>query len=463
MTGLVNFFGGWNRGIKGTEANPLVAREIDSRGVALVITLLLLLLMSVLGLAAVLSTSSDAMINGYYGNARGSFYAADAGLNIARQAMQTEANSLIATTWNSGSWTSCTTGTSTGPLSTASGSAGAAGQMISAISQYANTTYLSGPMLTSGAGAAANSWGESFSISNTGATSPYPIQLHANNPTVNCIDGFPTQYTYQFDYTLTSVGTAAGVGSATVAENGSIFVNVIAPAGVVPENISFSSFGAYIGSSPPCQSSSYVPGTISGPTFVDATVGCGTGVTHCGSWNFGTSGSYIFTDPVNQTGPQFSYNISGCNLSTAASYSKNGTTIAPNFESGYNLAQSPIQIPSNDFSQRWAVLDGHGCGVSEGGGSCTAVPPVLPPAPTPQQMNSFGLQNVNQNNAASQPYASVSGSTYTPATAGVFLPYTCSGSTCTLSPTAGGIWVEGSGSGLSTSVQLSTTNGSGGV
>jgi len=463
MTGLRNFSNGWERNITRALANSKAGGNPDNRGVALVITLLLLFLMSVLGLAAVLSTSSDLMINGYYGNARGSFYAADAGLNIARQTMETQVNSLIPTTWNSASWTGCTPGTSAGPLSIASGTGGAAGQMISAISPYANTHYLSGPMLTSGAGAAAKSWGESFSITNTGATSPYPIQLHANSPTPNCIDGFATQYTYQFDYTLTSVGTAAGLGSATVTENGSIFVNVIAPAGVVPENISFSSFGAYIGSSPPCQSSSYVPGSISGPTFVDATVGCSVGQTHCGSWNFGTSGSYIFTDPVNQTGPQFSYNISGCNLSTAASYSKNGTTIAPNFESGYNLAQSPIQIPTNDFSQRWAVLDGKGCGTSEGGGSCTAVPPVLPPDPTPQQMNSYNLQNVNQNNTASLPYATVSGSTYTPATSGVFLPYTCSGSTCTLSPTAGGIWVEGSGSGVSTSVQLSTTNGSGGA
>jgi len=463
MTELRNFSDGWKRGITRAVAGPRTAGEIDSRGVALVITLLLLFLMSVLGLAAVLSTSSDLMINGYYGNTRASFYAADAGLNIARQAMQTEVNSLVPSTWNSSSWNVCTAGTSAGPLSTASGSGGSAGQMISAISQYANTTYLAGPKLTTNAGAAANSWGESFTITNTGATSPYPVQLAANSPTVNCVDGFPTQYTYQYIYTLTSVGTAAGLGSATVTENGSLFVNVIAPAGVVPENISFSSFGAYIGSSPPCQSSSYVAGTISGPTFVDATVGCGSGVSNCGSWNFGTSGSYIFTDPVNQTGPQFSYNISGCNLSTAASYTKSGTTIAPNFESGYNLSQAPIQIPQNDYSQRWAVLDGMGCGVSEGGGACGAVPPVLPPAPTAQQMDAYHLQNVNQNNAAAQPYATVSGSTYTPATAGVFLPYTCAGSTCTLSPTAGGIWVEGSGSGVTTSVQLSTTNGSGGA
>jgi Tfp pilus assembly protein PilX len=459
---LRNYSDGWKCGIPRAVVNPREAGEIDNRGVALVITLLLLFLMSVLGLAAVLSTNSDIMINGYYGNSRASFYAADAGINIARQAMQTEVNSLVPTAWNSSAWNVCTAGTSAGPLSTSAGSSGAAGQMISAISQYANTTYLSGKNAGTGAGAAQYSWGESFSISNTGATNPYPVQLAANNPTINCIDGFPTQYTYQFNYTLTSVGTAAGLGSATVTENGSIFVNVIAPPGVVPENISFSSFGAYIGSSPPCQSSSYVAGTISGPTFVDATVGCSGSATHCGSWNFGTSGSYIFTDPVNQTGPKFSYNLNGCNLSTAASYSNGTTTIAPNFESGFNLGQQPIQIPTNDFSQRWAVLDGMGCGTSEGAAyGCGHVPVTLPPAPTPAQMTAYNLQNANQSNAAAVPYGTGTGSN-TAATSGVFIPYTCSGSTCTLSPTAGGIWVEGSASGVTTSVQLSTTNGAGG-
>src|SRR3954468_9912277 len=57
----------------------------DQDGVALITTLLLLLLMTGLAVAMVFSVNSDMMINGYYRNFRGSFYAADSGLAIARQ------------------------------------------------------------------------------------------------------------------------------------------------------------------------------------------------------------------------------------------------------------------------------------------------------------------------------------------------------------------------------------------
>src|ERR1700730_17863365 len=56
-----------------------------SRGVALITALLLLSLFSVMTLAMVIATTSDTLIDGYYRNFRGSFYASDSGLNVARQ------------------------------------------------------------------------------------------------------------------------------------------------------------------------------------------------------------------------------------------------------------------------------------------------------------------------------------------------------------------------------------------
>src|SRR5437660_12423843 len=73
-------------------AKPAQKRPPES-GVALLTTLLLLLLLTGLSLAMVISVRSDMLINGYYRNFRGSFYAADSGLNIARQAMM---NNLVA-------------------------------------------------------------------------------------------------------------------------------------------------------------------------------------------------------------------------------------------------------------------------------------------------------------------------------------------------------------------------------
>src|SRR6185369_4743645 len=58
----------------------------DERGVALITTLLLLMLLTGLTLTMAWSARSDMLINGYYRNFRGAFYAADSGLNVVRQA-----------------------------------------------------------------------------------------------------------------------------------------------------------------------------------------------------------------------------------------------------------------------------------------------------------------------------------------------------------------------------------------
>jgi len=70
-------------------------RRKKQEGVALITTLLLLMLMTGLSLAMVLSVRSDMLINGYYRNFRGSFYAADSGLNVARQAMRDQVIAAI--------------------------------------------------------------------------------------------------------------------------------------------------------------------------------------------------------------------------------------------------------------------------------------------------------------------------------------------------------------------------------
>ena len=110
---------------------PAAKGKLNDRGVALVITLLLLLLMSALGLAAVLSSSSDLLINGYYSNYRGSFYAADSGLAIARQGMQNYIGGLVpaGTAWNA-AWTTCS----------------GANQPISSISGFSNNYSSSTPL-----------------------------------------------------------------------------------------------------------------------------------------------------------------------------------------------------------------------------------------------------------------------------------------------------------------------------
>src|SRR5215472_10688484 len=65
-----------------------VRKHKSERGVALITTLLLLMLLTGLSLAMVFSVRAVLLINGNYRNFRGSFYAADSGLNAARTYLQ---------------------------------------------------------------------------------------------------------------------------------------------------------------------------------------------------------------------------------------------------------------------------------------------------------------------------------------------------------------------------------------
>ena len=377
--------------------------EPNDRGVALVITLLLLFLLSVMGLVAVLSTSSDMLINGYYNNYRGSFYAADSGLNIARQAMNNKVSTAFGTAF----------GTFVTPPPTNLDS------LVSAVPGYITTNYgnttplpasqiLSGPGSTN-AGAAAYSWSEGFRITQVslGLAPAVP------NPTPGYTGDLITSYNYLYNYTLQSVGSARGSEQSTITENGSFTINVSGIPASYKE--SFSIYGAFITNYPPCLGP-LVPGTMTGPMFTD------------GAWGFWPNGTYIFTDPVGQALADASYFDSGFNCYQSATSNftaPNGQTIAPQFQGGFNLHQSPIPQPTDSFSQKWAALDGTGCG--EGGTTCGGT--TTPPAPTPAQMNA-ALKNINQ---TAYPTSG--------ATSGVYLNYQNVNGTNTMA--GGGLLVEG--------------------
>src|SRR5579883_3302185 len=69
-------------------ASRCARRHRGNRGIALLITLSILALLGAASLAIVLMVSSDTMINGYYRNYRGSFYASDSGVNVVTEAIQ---------------------------------------------------------------------------------------------------------------------------------------------------------------------------------------------------------------------------------------------------------------------------------------------------------------------------------------------------------------------------------------
>ena len=123
-------------------SNSLMVRKsgkFAARGFALVFTLLLLSMMSLMVLAMVLSSSSDMLINGYYSNGRASFYASDSGLNIVRQQLMNQIQAQVPSTWSV---------PTNGTLATWAGTV-----QSSVLTSWASSTSLN-------TGQAANSWKE---------------------------------------------------------------------------------------------------------------------------------------------------------------------------------------------------------------------------------------------------------------------------------------------------------------
>ena len=323
----------------------------EQSGIALITTLLLLVLLSLLGLTMAVTTNSDMLINSYYGSYRGSFYAADSGLNIARANML---NSLTSTSisgqmsmtpciaWGPGAATGCTSA----PLNGATAASNAPG----------NTTTSGFNSLNSGQAGA--SWPEKYMIpssitsSGTSCSTSVTFPSGSNPIAISSNSSGVTGYQYTFNYEICAVGRAQGLQQINTKEDGVAYVTVTANStGGVPTPGSFAGFGAFIDNFGVCQGP-LASGSMSGRFFTN------------GAWNFGTGGTYTFNGPVGQHNANADYWISNtCYQSPTTSYSHSGKTIAPTYNQGVlQLNQSSVTLPADNFHQEWAVLDGIGNG-----------------------------------------------------------------------------------------------------
>src|ERR1700682_5828958 len=330
----------------------------ESRGVALITALLMLSLFTVLTLSMVIATTSDTLIDGYYRNSRASFYAADSGLNAARQYLMTQVTSAIPAGWvpTSGSPTLATSPTS----------------MINSLINTSRGFGATQSTIGTGTQASAASWPEQFKVDSTntntwliapGSTAVGPSSC---TPTPACstpsssLTGI-SALSYNYPYKITVIGQSRNNEANTVEEEGAIVLTVTLSS-TSTGTTSFSAWGMFINQSTICDGSYLVPGTITGPVFTN------------GAWNFGTSGSYIFTDQVGSANANMGYQYSGSSgcipyagqmVSGSMNYSKtvSGQTINPNFQTGVNLNQPTIALPGNSFNQKEAVIDSLGNGL----------------------------------------------------------------------------------------------------
>jgi Tfp pilus assembly protein PilX len=394
----------------------------NSRGIALVTALLLLSLFTVMTLAMVIATSSDTLIDGYYRNSRGSFYASDSGLNAARQNLQNQilAAAPVGYTPSSGS-----------PVLTTSPNT-----MVSNLINTSTGFGANQSILDTGSTPSASSWPGKFKVDSTG-TNTWLIAPNTPagsqptcTPVASCGTTNPitTNVSYTYPYQITVIGQSRANEQNTVVENGTLTLTFnINP--VTATTTSFAAYGTLFDQYALC-GGAFVAGTMSGKFFSNE------------SWNFGDAGQvgstkYIFTGSVGAYNSQVGYIHSNggsrdCVPSSATSDTADGTTINPTFNGGLNLGQPKIPLPTDASTQARAVLDGKG-------GPNNLVPPYCstqPCAVTNAEMNAYSMKSI-----AGTVWPAAGG----PAT-GVFLPYTNTVSaTCPTVPcfTGGGIYVQG--------------------
>jgi Tfp pilus assembly protein PilX len=408
-----------------TNTSSLIAGKSrrNSRGVALIFTLLLLTLLMALSLGMAISIGSQTFIAGYYRNYRGAFYAADSGLNVARQAL---INNVLG---------SVPTNVTVNTLPVSSGEAASAQSAVA--TSYTNFTSID-------SGQAASSWPASFKILNT-ASNPLTFALATNGcqisnvayvgpaptpthpPTFTC-SSLPsgnyqaTAFTYTYNYTITSVGEVKSNEQTTITETGNLqfYVSLGAPSGV---NTSFAAWGMFINTANECDGTTLVPGTLTGPVSTN------------GGFTFQQS-TYNFTDPV-------TFGDSGIGYTTLCPSTPTSWNPPPSgysnvkFNAGLTLNQPAIALPVNDFSQKWAALDGKGTGEANS-------------TPQPSDMNA-ALKNVSSTSIGiGNPYPTSGTAT------GVYLPYQSVSGVNTMQ--GGGIYIEGSVTSMTLTASTSAQN-----
>ncbi|PYP82129.1 MAG: hypothetical protein DMG99_01290 [Acidobacteria bacterium] len=316
-----------------------------ARGAALLITLILLALLSAASVAMVLLVSSDTMINGYYRNYRGSFYAADSGVNVVVQSI---ANSVKGNANNAANPPL--------PLN------GVPAAVTASYAPYQASYY---SIVDPG------SWKAQFQLIANPDGNPVLSAASGCVSSPNANDGNSPGngdlvWTCTYPYEVTVKGQSAGTEAEEITENGIVrYSNITGTlaAGGPPK---FSKWGAFITKFGDCQGA-LVPGTMTGPFFTD------------GQWNFGnySNPGYTFTDTVGQAGANVSWWTNQCTDSPTAPKGFK----APTFQNGLQLSQNTVTPPSNTYNQAQAVLDGKGTP------PCTVTPCAPDPPPSQSQMN----------------------------------------------------------------------------
>ncbi len=417
--------------------NKHLRRNSAEQGMALIASMMCLMLCTGLGVAVLMNSTGEAALSGGFRRNEQAFYAADAGLGIARMALRRSLNSAIQTTAASVGtnplYGSRTSGTFT--LVTFNRSQlGTVLQTSSLLSQDGSPIVEAKSALTSRASALSHagfSIDVQLALESISDTSAVDVQrVIANIFNVNVVEDIPSvtaSVTGQYRYTITATGNNAvteGNPNRAIAraiETGVISVTLNAtiemPTTSGAYDRAFSQYGTLI--------SRWSSGSVFSPGIFQGKVHTNTG------FGFSSSSPVTFQGDVTQVNATYARNGTNYNVS---SVSPNSTPHAGlTFNSSYTTT-SALPLPSNVYAQKLAVLNSTGR-ADINFPSTDSSDPTAPPEPTVTQMK-FLLKG--STNAA--PPTTGSGASEVINT-GVYLPATTVSGQPTIN--GGGIYVKG--------------------
>ena len=342
-----------------------VKENKKEQGMALVVTMMCLMLCTSLGLAVLFNTTGEAALSGGFMRNEQAFYAADAGVGLAREAIRKEINTKIkqlgnATTLSYGSRTVQDSGINyqiatvdSSQLNTVLSNTSLLG--VNGAPATAAKTEIARrlPALTD-AGFNVDINVEFISSTNAGVIDLQQITINPSN--VKVVEDFTSKVaaaTGMYRYTITSTGNnQTAIGSLNRAEAKAVEVGTISAtieatintgSAPIPPSQSFSEFGTFL--------DKWNPGGIWAPGVFQGKVHSNMGM------GFSSSYSVTFQGAVTQAAPNYTYSGNSYAVSSIGTNTnpKPGITV----NSGYTeVANKPP--PPNSSSQELTVLNSTG-------------------------------------------------------------------------------------------------------
>lgn len=377
--------------------------RLRERGVALVTALMSLLLLTGMGLTLALTVSTETALSGNYRRNEQAFFAAEAGIGIAREslrtqlasALQTNANTVAAsTTVTTSAFNDSAFASSLFPSSIYS----SGGTVITTAQSNANARSTAGALQGDG------SYSVTITLTPVGSPTITRVGIPANQP--------PTSVAMSYNYTITSTGdngvssSSLNYATAQAVERGKVNVT-LAVNNPNYFNRSFSKYAAFFNRF----SGTLAAGTFTGPVHTNQGFG------------FSSSSPLTFNGAVTQVNANYTYNGTSYAVSST---DRTGLTFNSTF-----TTTSTVPLPTDVYSQQLAVLNSTGLDAATGSSR----------APTTAELTSE-LRRAN-NALATTTSGVLNSGVYVPSSDGVNL-------------TGGGIYVQGNAD----DIQLSV-NGSG--